>query len=173
MERRLGGLDIEQDLRSQRGEWLVQRISWAVMVLLVLAGLAGVFGSGPMSSATASSPDGSVSVDYGRFARFKSPEKLRVTVRPEAASKEDASKRVLRVQLSSDYLKGVQIQRIVPEPDAVQIGEQWTVFLFPLLEASAPATVTVYLKADAIGRLKGQVKAGNAQAVTINQFIYP
>ena len=38
---RVGDLEIHQDLPFQRRSWTVQRVGWAIMALVVLAGLLG------------------------------------------------------------------------------------------------------------------------------------
>lgn len=49
---RVGDLEIEEDLDHQRRCWKLERASWAVMALVLLAAMAGLFGSGPLSWAT-------------------------------------------------------------------------------------------------------------------------
>ena len=60
---RVGDLEIDQDLRFQKREWAFERASWVVMALVVLAGLLGLLGRGPMSDQTAVSGDGLVTVE--------------------------------------------------------------------------------------------------------------
>jgi hypothetical protein len=80
---RAGDLELNQDLRFQRRMWAVQRIGWAVMALVVLAGLLGLFGPGPLSSATAGKEEGPLLVEgYERFVRFRIPTTLQVRLDP-------------------------------------------------------------------------------------------
>ena len=65
--RRVGDLEVSQDLDHEKKFWLVQRIGWALLFLLWLAGVAGLFGSGPLSGSTASAPD--LRLEYDRFVR--------------------------------------------------------------------------------------------------------
>jgi hypothetical protein len=44
---RHGDLEIQEDLPFQRREWLVERVAWGVMALLIVAALLGLFGTGP------------------------------------------------------------------------------------------------------------------------------
>jgi hypothetical protein len=49
---RIGDLEIRQDLSFERRDWMMQRLGWAVIGLLILAGLTGLTGSsGPMTLA--------------------------------------------------------------------------------------------------------------------------
>jgi hypothetical protein len=43
--KRIGDVEINQDLDFQRRCWTVQRIGWIVMAVLVLSALLGVFGA--------------------------------------------------------------------------------------------------------------------------------
>lgn len=52
--RRVGELEIEEDLDFQRRMWRLQQIGWALLVLVVVAALLGLFGKGPLSRAVAS-----------------------------------------------------------------------------------------------------------------------
>ncbi|HEU4345558.1 MAG TPA: hypothetical protein VFU31_28750, partial [Candidatus Binatia bacterium] len=45
-------LEIEEDLRFQERAWVVQRVGWGVMLLVIVATAAGMFGEGALSSAT-------------------------------------------------------------------------------------------------------------------------
>ena len=63
--------------------WALQRIGWAVMALVVLVGLVGLFGTGPLSRATAGEEEAPLFVEeYERFARFMLPTTLRVRLDP-------------------------------------------------------------------------------------------
>ena len=63
---RIGDLDIAQDIRSLNRAWKVQRAGWIVIALLLLAALAGLFGSGPVGDAREEAA--ALRVDYVRDA---------------------------------------------------------------------------------------------------------
>ena len=71
------------DVRAASGPYEYQTVqklglnaARAVLFLLVLAGLCGVFGRGPLATATIRSADGAVTVTYDRFARFRTPSSI-------------------------------------------------------------------------------------------------
>ena len=64
---RVGDLEISQDLTFQRRSWIVQRVGWVMLALLILAALGGLFGPGPLSRARAGPHDGPLWVEYQRF----------------------------------------------------------------------------------------------------------
>ena len=79
------GLEVHEDMRLVRRSWVVQRIGWGVMAALLLAALLGLFGTGPLSRATATAPGGAVTLDYDRFGRYLGPATLLIRVGPGAA----------------------------------------------------------------------------------------
>ena len=47
MAKTVQGMRIEEDRAYQRREWRFERIGWAVMAALLMAGLIGLLGDGP------------------------------------------------------------------------------------------------------------------------------
>jgi hypothetical protein len=78
------GLQITEDLDFQHRIWKLQRIGWAVMVLLILAAVLGLFGRGILSRAVVTDAQGQLSVEYSRFARFQAPVELVVRIQHAA-----------------------------------------------------------------------------------------
>src|SRR5919106_6001727 len=73
-------LQIDQDLAYQQREWLVERVGWIVMLLLIVAAAAGIFGNGVLSRASVS--DGKqLRIEYERFAHYLTPTSLKVHMR--------------------------------------------------------------------------------------------
>src|SRR6186997_936936 len=60
------GLEIDEDLALQRAEWRTGRAAWIGFAALLLAGLAGLFGSGPISHGAIRGQ--SVGLEYERIA---------------------------------------------------------------------------------------------------------
>jgi hypothetical protein len=77
---RVGDLEVSQDIEHEKKTWRVRRIGWIGLGLVWLAGLAGVFGSGPVSGGTASGP--SLRLDYDRFGRCTAPQELTLHLGP-------------------------------------------------------------------------------------------
>src|SRR5690606_40254283 len=74
---------VAEDMAFQRLSWIIERSGWAVMVVLVIAALAGAFSSGFISGATTSDPSGARSeerrVGEGRSPRWAAPPNASVT----------------------------------------------------------------------------------------------
>lgn len=79
-------LQIEPDLPFQYRQWHVEGADWAIIGLIILAALAGVFGHNPFARATAQTPDGTLIVKYDRFARYESDTEMNVSVTLNADS---------------------------------------------------------------------------------------
>ena len=67
---RLGELDTTEDPVFERRQWRMERIAWTLLGVVVLLALTGLLGAGgPLSTTHAVSADGSLRVEYPRFAR--------------------------------------------------------------------------------------------------------
>jgi hypothetical protein len=165
---RVGTLEVAQDLEFQRRSWTVQRIGWVVMALVIVAALLGLFGPGPLSSATAGEQGGALWAEYRRFGRYASPSTLRIHLGTGAARDGEA-----RVWLSREYLEGVRIQHITPEPDSVEAGLDRITYAFRVAEPGQPVAVTFHLELQQIGPTTGRVGLPDGPSLTFSQFVYP
>ena len=79
-----------------------------------------------------------------------------------------------RVRLDFDrrWLDGVEIERIVPEPESSDAGFAATGFTFRV-ERGAPARVHVDLKHRRMGSRGGSIAVPGGGTVTLSQWIYP
>lgn len=164
------GLDLNQDLLFQRRSWRVQRVAWVVMAGIVVAALLGLFGSGPLSSATVSTPNGVIQVRYERFGRLDSPLVTNVRLAPGTG---DADGRV-RLWVSREYLSRVAGDGLSPVPESTLTAADRVVFVFRLTDPAQPVDITFYLNTEKVGSLTGQFGLVNSKPVlAIRQFIYP
>jgi hypothetical protein len=170
--RRVGDLEVDQDLEFQRREWLAERIGWAVMALLVLAALLGLFGTGPLTRATAGDRAGPLWIEYERFNRLLAPSTLRVHLGAGAALGGEA-----RVWLDRRYLESIQLQRVMPQPDGVEAAPDRMVFVFRVAEPDQPTAITFSFKPEHVGSLPGRAGLAGAapsdQPLRFRQFVYP
>jgi hypothetical protein len=166
--KRMGDLEVGEDLDYQHRSWAVQRVGWVVMGLVALAALLGLFGSGPLSNATTGDESKPLWLEYERFARLQAPTRLRIHLRPSNGG--DGKVRVL---LNRDYLNGVQIQQVTPQPESVEAGLKQLTYVFQVTEPNQPTAVTFHLQTQQIGLLSGQVGLFGEQPLRFSQFIYP
>ncbi|GMA17427.1 hypothetical protein E5F05_11220 [Deinococcus metallilatus] len=170
--RRIGDLELAQDLEFHRREVRIERLGWAAMLLIVLAALLGLFGSGPLSEKRVQTPDGGLQVKYNRFARYMAPTELRLTFSPGAVRDDQ-----VHIWLSREYLQHMEIQKIIPEPDSAQLEGNRLTYTFNALQNGQPGQILFELQTEAIGRLRGAAglagASGNTQEVRFTSFIYP
>lgn len=162
----VGSLEIAQDFAFQRREWIVQRVLWWVVVAILVAGVVGLLGTGPLSHAEAAS--GPLSLDYERFVRKRAPTQLDVRVAPEAAVEAE-----IALWLDADYLEKVDVERIMPEPVVMAAAPDRVIYRFVLADAEQPGRVTFHLQPAEPGAVDGRLGLVDGDSVTFDQFVYP
>ncbi len=162
----VGDLERDRDLRFQRREWTAQRAGWLVMTVIVLAALSGLFGSGPLSTATAEVEP--LQLQYTRFERRHAPTELELSVASSAVSQDQ-----VEVWLSSDYLERIEITSIVPEPEEVRETDDRVVYRFSIDDQAQKPTILIALEHDDPGLSSGRIGVIDGPELTFWQFVYP
>jgi hypothetical protein len=165
---RVGDLEKPEDLVYQRREWAFQRVGWVVMALVALAGLLGLLGHGPLSNTSATDPGGALRVEYSRFIHYGDPDQLEVHIGPGAGSKGE-----LRLWLNSEYLAGVQVEKVTPEPERVEAGADRHTFVFRVSDVSRPTRLTLRVQAQRYGLRRAWVGLEGREPAPFWQFVYP
>jgi hypothetical protein len=166
------GLEIDQDLEFQRRSWIVQRVGWAIMLALLVAGGLGLLGSGPLSARTASIP-GLMRVDYQRFGRYQTSESLTIELEPQATAGG-----VVRLGIDRHYLEGSKIESIVPPVERVEgLGDR-LVHVFRMAQPGVPLRVTLRRQPEQFGSIRGRIvlEGGSdvaGRTISFQQFVYP
>ena len=156
---------VEEDMRMQQRVWRFERVGWYALVLVVLLGLAGVFGNGPLSNAQVTSEDGRVHVEYQRLSRSGTTDNLRITVRGTAGEP-------VMLLLGGTLLREASIETLQPEP---QVSQPHGKSLLLQLGTSKKGIATLYLtlRSEYVGTLEGVVRAGPNSVVHFSTFLYP
>jgi len=165
--KRAGDLEIDQDLAFERRQWSVQRVGWGVGALIIVAALLGVFGSGPLSAATAGDEETLV-VHFQRFVRHKGQGELVVKVGPNQASAGQ-----VELWLTTEYLGEIDLQGISPEPDEVRSAGDRQVFVFLVDDPAQLLEVTITYFPTGLGRVSGAAGLVDGATVSFTQFGYP
>jgi hypothetical protein len=166
--KRIGDLEINQDLDFQRRCWKAQRIGWTMMALLALSALLGLFGGGPFSHTSTGDPSIPLSIKYERLGRYLSP--LTLTVHVTSGASEDGK---VRLWFSRDFLREVQIQGITPKPESAEISASGAIYIFRLAQPDQGGDVIVHFEAQAIGPLRGKVGHTESRSIAFTHWIYP
>lgn len=166
MTERVGELEVAQDLEFQRREWRVQRIAWAAMALVLLAGLVGLLGSDPLAHASAEA-DG-LTVQYARIVRDHAPFELQFRLAPGTADSGQVDLWIDRALLSK-----AEIQRIVPQPDSERSDADRVVFTVAVADPNAPAAVIVGLDPHDVGGFAAGAGIVDGPQVELAGFVLP
>jgi hypothetical protein len=165
---RLRAPQIDQDLGFQRREWALRRLGWLAMAAAIVAALLGLTGRGILSGATAGEEGAPLRLEYQRFGRLQAPTTLSVELGAAATEAGQAE-----VWLTRDYLDGVEIEQIEPEPRETLVGADRTTYVVAVEPAGQPAAVTFHLRQEAFGRRSGRVGLPDGTGLGFDQFVYP
>lgn len=166
--KKVGDLQINEDMEFQRRSWIIQRIGWAIFALVILLALLGLFGDGVLSDAQAGQRDGALWLEYPRFERFQDEFQIKVH-----ANEGTATAGEIRIQLTRDYLENVEVNGISPNPDSEIEDEDWITYVFKTNGGSSPFTAYFYVTPQKAAPLSGTFRLQNADPVSFSQFIYP
>ncbi|MBP0445970.1 hypothetical protein J8J14_14430 [Roseomonas sp. SSH11] len=145
---------VGEDLAFQRKVWRFQRLGWFGMAVLILLAMAGAFGGGPLSYASARSDDGALEVAWERIERLGRSSELRIRIRQLAPGP-------LELRLEEGLVEDVEVAGGQPRPVSETRapgrigmrfepppGEQWAEILLNL-RATRPGLVSGTLAAGA------------------------
>ncbi len=165
---RSGELEIDQDPDFQRREWKMQRVGRVVLLAIILATLVGVFGAGPISTATVRSPDGRLEVAYNRMARHAAPDPLRIRLAPGTAVDS-----LVDLWIDQRYVHGLVVRELSPEPIQMRAGEERLIYRFRIADPSRAADIVIHADADKLWLRRGAIGLVNGDSVRLRQFVFP
>lgn len=156
---------IREDVRVQRRVWALERIGWYVLLAVVIAALAGVFGNGPVSHRTVTSTDGRVEVEYARFSRNGAAEHVDIRVKgaPDAQ---------VKLLLDGPMFRDLTVESMQPQPMA-SVSQGRALLLHLKTDADGVARLYLSLRNDSVGSIVGKARAGSGSAVRFATFVYP
>jgi hypothetical protein len=166
--RRIGSIEIDQDIAFQERSWRVQRAAWSAMVLIIAAALLGAFGHGPLSSARAGD-ENLLRIEYERFVRLESPEKITFTV-GRSASRPDST---VELWVDRQWLSEHEVRSIVPDPYETRLTTDRVVYQFRVDSAAFPSRIEFNLDTRGVGALRGSAGISGSAPVKFSQFAYP
>src|SRR4051812_23546923 len=161
---RVGDLEIEQDHDFQRRYWRLQRGAWVGLALVLLAGILGLFGSGPLAHATIGAPGAPLRLEYDRFGRIEAPSTLTALVRPSTRRPGEAI-----LHLDRGFTDNFQIERVQPMPERAEAGPDHSVYAFRVTGPGEPVRVTFRLRPEQIGPRSGRMRVDGGSWLTCTQ----
>jgi hypothetical protein len=165
---RTDDIELGCDLTFERCWWRIQRIGWLILTLLLVGGLAGIFGHGPLSEATASSSGSQVEVHYDRLARRETPAKLQLRLDKAAIASGE-----VRIRMNHTLLDCMQLKQIIPEPLATEPLADGARFIFRTDPTRDSALIVFVESPTQPGFVESEVVVEGAEPVHFRQFIFP
>lgn len=163
---RHGTLEIDEDLPFLRRSWQVERAGLALFALLVLAGFLGLFGEGALSRTSVRSGEGTLSLEYLRFARRGATTELRISLAP-------AGEGSARLWIGHGYLHEVEVTAITPEPQSVQSTQDGVVYDLAVGDAQQPAIVSIHVQPRGFGLFRLDIGHADGERLQLRQVVYP
>jgi hypothetical protein len=161
--KRVGDLEISQDLDFQRKEWRIQRIGWLLMLGVTVIALLGGCGHGLLARATRRTPDDALVLRYDRIARHQGPTRLVLQLNGRAGDS-------VAVWLDEAYVNGVQVRTITPDPERVSSGNGRITYRFAV---QPNATITFLVDPDKFWRREGALGVEGGPSIRFTQFVLP
>ncbi|MGQ0538397.1 MAG: hypothetical protein ACT4R6_05575 [Gemmatimonadaceae bacterium] len=149
-------------------EAIAQRVGLAALTAFLLAGLLGLFGSGPISRASRRSADGTLEVRYERMTRASAPTTMRIHVSDVAPKRGP-----IRWWLSREFAEAIDIERVLPEPVRTSVGSERLDFEFATGPVDSAVSVIVTYRPHSLGVLSGHVGTGAGREVRFRQIVFP
>lgn len=161
--KKIGSLELDDDMRHHQLFWRLKRIGWILMALLVFTAFAGYTGGG-WSSEREIINEG-IAFTYQKIARRSALAKMYI--------KSDVSgKDTLAISFDNNYMRDIMIESINPEPiETITAGATMT-FKFLTNRNESEAEVTFFVRPDKHGNMSFNVTS-NGTKVSVKQLIFP
>lgn len=153
-------LEIDESPELHERAWKAQPYAWLVIYLFVLAGILGLFGTGPLSRREVSK--GEASIRYERVYRQGA------TARMDFFDASGTNPTVITFPMS--FLSRFSVESIVPQPIETTISKSGMNYVFK--GDAALKKITFYFMPGETGRLSTDILV-NAHALKISNTILP
>ena len=144
---------IQEDMTFQRRSWIVERVCWGLLGLLVCLALLGLFSHGPLSERRLATPDSSVTVRYERFQRITRLARFTMTL---PATGEPTA----RLRLGPSFQDTYEIASLQPAPQSSSAGPEGLELTFAAPRAGG-LTVAIWAHPHRAGLVPMSVAAGD------------
>jgi hypothetical protein len=152
---------VGEHMRFQRRMWVIERIGWLVLALIVVLALLGLFGSGVLSKSRVSA--GSLTIDYARFER--ATRSTRFTFHFAASPNNQR-----RLRLNRPFLGDYEISSIQPPPARSSADGLDLTFAAP---AGRAADVVIWAHPHSYGTMQLEARADDEPPLKFSVFVYP
>jgi hypothetical protein len=156
---------IREDMAFQRRSWLLERIGWSLLSIVLIAAIAGLFFHGPASYTRVHNADNSLSVHYERFAHKTAMTYFTIRVAAPVSGE-------IPIRLSPAFTEAHNIESMQPPPVRASGGTYGLEFVFT---RSGAGDVAVHIAArpKRFGTMSLTLEAEGRGALKVFQLIYP
>lgn len=163
--KRIGDLEIEEDIVYQRRFHIAQRAAWALMVIVIVMASAGLIGPGLAGMEESASSDKRVKTEYnGSLYHQKDSE---MTIKIESPGTGPVS-----VWISREYLENIYIKQMLPKPENITASPGRVYYSFRHDGQGKELKINLYFQPIRVGRLQGRVGNETSEAA-FSQFVLP
>ena len=144
------------------------RLQTAIEILVatvVVAGLLGLFGTGPLSSATTQGSNKDVAIAYERILRRTVQTELSINLTKPAVGS------TLEVLMPDAFLNDMSIASSSPRASAMRVEPQGVAYVFDV-GAAGTGRITFTLKPKGYGAIASPFVVGG-ETIVLHQFIFP
>jgi len=146
-----------------RRNWQVQRAGWLLMALVVLLGLAGLFGQGRLASREAGGQG--ITLRYQRVVRLEATQSLEFALDARQSGE-------VALELDSGFVRRTEIERIIPAPREISVSPAGQRLSFPAA-GSGSVAVRVLFVPKKLGRLRGRFGTPGGAVLPVSFFVLP
>lgn len=157
-------LELEADRDFERRERLVRRTGTWAMSAFLIAAAAGLFGSGPLSSAETRSTDSALVARFERFTRNRATTVLDLTLHGAGGQ--------VQLGLNSAFVETVTVEQITPEPAAIFASRARHLYTFAAAGPDSVVRVVLRYRPETLGWLTAVITSAQSQ-LRFRQFVYP
>ena len=154
---------VKEDMRFQKTVWIIQRVSWILLIFVPLAALAGVFSHGPLSDRTAQASNQTWSLEYERFQRITVQSRFVIRI-PGAQGEE------VRLHLSPSFQQFYDIQSMQPDAERGSADAEGLYLFFRANEGELTAVIWATPRRFGSVNLRAETEEG---VVDLPIFIWP
>lgn len=161
-------LEQQQNQRTVRREWWVERVGWLLIAAVVIAALLGFLGPGPLTHRRSESNDGRLIVEYYAVRRYSAPAELKVFF--EEPSNDGT---YVDLALSSPIIDAIELKSITPAPIESRLDKDRVVHRFAVADLTEHGKVIYRFDHESFGLLRGTITLLPDSQVELSQFICP
>jgi hypothetical protein len=150
---------IQENMEFQRASWVVERAGWAVLTLLLIAALAGLFGHGWLSKQTIA--DGNLRVEFERFQRVTKVTPYIISLKGGGEPK---------LTLGRAFQTSYEVIDMEPQPIRSSASANGIELQFAPMGDNLRAVI--WARPRSFGRMHFSLASGG-ETLTVRAFIYP